>query len=196
MGITAEPLTAEQKAKIQAEAAKEEQEEKEKEKAAAAQAVADEAAAEAARKAAEPSTEDKIKAIVNGELLGKTNSDKGYLREVNVSTSGSQRDVQIKFNANDNLTSNLVQVGIRSKMSDLYYKLYNSKLPISSVTISAYLSLTDKYGNQADDIVYTTILKSDEAEKVNWKAEEFTVKSIVLPQLWSTTYIDPAIAVE
>ncbi len=186
VGVTAEPLTAEQKAKLEAEAAQ-----KEKKDAEASQAAESEAA-----KNSEPSTEEKLKSIVGEVLDGKTNNDRPDLRDVTVLLDSNAAVVLVSFNADDNLTSNMIQVGIRMKMSDLYYKLYQSGVPIKSITISAYLPLTDKYGNESESIVCTTVLKNEEAVKVNWKADESTVKSMVLPQVWYTSYLHPAIAAE
>ncbi|THU36107.1 hypothetical protein FAM09_22245 [Niastella caeni] len=138
--------------------------------------------------------EEAIKAIIQKELKGENNNDKPFLRDINVAMENNKAFVIINYNANENLTAHLTQVGIKSKMSDLYYKLYKSGQPIGAVSVCAYMTLTDKYGNKTDDIVYTTRLENEEAAKVNWSEDDSMVKNVILPKVWSTLFLHPALS--
>ncbi len=138
--------------------------------------------------------EETIKDIIQKELKGNNNIDKPYLRDINLAMENNKAFVIINYNASENLTTNLTLVSMKSKMSDLYYKLYKSGLPIGSVSVCAYMPLIDKYGNQSDDIVYTTRLGNEEASKVNWSADDAMIKNVILPKVWSTNFLHPALS--
>ncbi|HEX6426343.1 MAG TPA: hypothetical protein VF008_01605 [Niastella sp.] len=138
--------------------------------------------------------EGKIKDIIQKELTGNNNNDKPYLRDIDLVMENNKAFVIINYNASENLTTNLTLVSMRSKMSDLYLKLYKSGLPIGSVSVCAYMPLIDKYGNESDDIVYTTRLANEEASKVNWNADDAMIKNVVLPKVWSTNFLHPALS--
>ncbi|SFM99406.1 hypothetical protein SAMN05428949_1618 [Chitinophaga sp. YR627] len=184
--IVVKPLTAEEKAKAKLEDAAKNTD----------KPAVTETAAPAKPQEAEQSPEEKIKTVIREELKGENNNDKPYLRDINVAMENQAAAVTINFNANDNLTTNMIRSGIKSKMSDLYLKLYKSNLPIKSVSVCAYMPMSDKYGNQSDDIVYTSILESEEAAKVNWSAEDYAIKSTVLPNVWTTLFLHPALKSE
>lgn len=138
--------------------------------------------------------EETIKDIIQKELKGNNNIDKPYLRDINLVMENNKAFVIINYNASENLTTHLALVSMKSKMSDLYYKLYKSGLPIGSVSVCAYMPLTDKYGNQSDDIVFTTRLGNEEASKVNWSADDAMIKNVILPKVWSTNFLHPALS--
>jgi hypothetical protein len=137
--------------------------------------------------------EDKIKELIKNELTGNNNHDKSFLRDINFVMDNKEASIIIKYNADKNITNDLTKVGMESRMSDLYYKLYKSGFPIKSVSVCSYLTFVDKYGNKADDIVYTTILGKDEASKINWTNDENEIKTVIIPQVWTTNFIHPAL---
>jgi hypothetical protein len=140
--------------------------------------------------------EEAIKNIINKELKGNNNKSKPYIRGINLSMDNNEASVIISYNADDNLTVNLALTGIKGKMSELYSKLYRSNSPIKSVSVCAYMTLTDKYGNESDDIVYTTVLGKAEAAKVNWNADDAVLKYSILPKVWTNNYLHPALSEE
>lgn len=144
--------------------------------------------------APELTPEDKIRNVIEKELNGNNNNDKPWLRNIDLAMENNNAFVIINYNASDNLTKGLIATGIKSKMSDLYFKLYKSGLPIGSVSVCAYMPLTDKYGNESDDIVYTTRLEKEEAAKINWSADDATLKMVVLPKVWNTLFLHPALS--
>jgi len=137
--------------------------------------------------------EEAIKGIITKELKGKNNNNKPYLRDINVAMDNNEASVIISYNADENLTTNLALTGIKGKMSELYTRLYKSNKPIKSVSVCAYMSLTDKYGNEKDDIVYTTVLSKEEAAKVNWNADDALLKYSILPKVWTNNFLHPAL---
>lgn len=137
--------------------------------------------------------EEKIKGIIQKELKGKNNNDKPYLKDINLVMDNNEASVIINYNADENLTTNLTLTGIKGRMGELYTKLYKSNSPIKSVSVCAYMALTDKYGNASDDIVYTTVLSKEEAAKVNWSADESMLKYSILPKVWSNNFLHPAL---
>jgi len=177
------PLTEEEKAKAEIDLAVEELHNSEKEN---------------KKQEAAPSLtpEEAIKSIITKELKGKNNNSKPYLRDINLAMDNNEAAVIISYNADENLTTNLALTGIKGKMSELYAKLYRSNRPIKSVSVCAYMSLTDKYGNVSDDIVYTTILGKEEAAKVNWGADDALLKYTILPKVWTNSYLHPALSAD
>lgn len=137
--------------------------------------------------------QETIKNIIQKELKGKNNNDKPYLKDISLEMEGNEASVIISYNADENLTTNLTLTGIKGKMGELYTKLYKSHSPLKSVSVCAYMSLTDKYGNASDDIVYTTVLQKEEANKVNWNADDAVLKYSILPKVWHNNFLHPAL---
>lgn len=138
------------------------------------------------------SEQDQIKKIVSDQLKGQNNMKKDNLKSVEVSevkTGGW--DVAVEFNASDNLSTNLRRKGIESDMSELYITHYKSGKDIKTVSISAYFPLQDQYGNINDRVVYASTLDSEEASKVNWNADQSSLKLSILPGVWTTTMLHP-----
>lgn len=78
---------------------------------------------------------------------------------------------------------------IEADMSVLYYYLYNKSnfdFDISSISISSFHTLTDKYGHKNNQEIYKTILTNKEAEKINWNASEDILKSSIIQSVWTT----------
>lgn len=137
--------------------------------------------------------EENIKKIIQKELKGKNNNNKPYLKDISLEMEGNEASVIISYNADENLTTNMTLTGIKGKMGELYTKLYKSHSPLKSVSVCAYMSLTDKYGNASDDIVYTTVLQKEEANKVNWEADDALLKYSILPKVWHNNFLHPAL---
>lgn len=138
------------------------------------------------------SEQDQIKKIVTDQLKGQNNMKKDNLKSVEVTelkTGGW--DVKVEFNASDNLSTNLRKKGIEGDMSELYIALYKSGKDIKTVSISAYFPLQDQYGNVNDRVVYASTLDSEEASKVNWNADQSSLKLSILPGVWTTTMLHP-----
>lgn len=142
--------------------------------------------------------QDDIKRIVEDQLKGDNNLDKPRLREVRVSEAFEEVSggwtVFVKYNASQNWNDEMTRKGIEVDMSELYTALYTSGKDIRLVSIEAYLPLVDQYGNESDGMVYRSILRKSEAQKVNWKiADEAYFKLDILPGIWETVLVHPAI---
>jgi len=136
------------------------------------------------------SEHDQIKKLVTDQLQGKNNMDKDNLKKVEVTEHDDGGwNVAIDFNAGDNLTTNLRKGGIEKQMSELYITLFKSGKDIPEVTITAYFPLQDQYGNVNDRAVYQSTLGKEEADKVNWNADESSLKLSILPKVWTTTLL-------
>ena len=74
---------------------------------------------------------------------------------------------------------------MNEEMAEVYYALYSNRKDITSIAVSAYEPVSDKYGNQKDMEVYHTFLKADEASKVNWSLGHDDLVYTVLPKVWT-----------
>lgn len=138
------------------------------------------------------SKEDQIKAMVKEQLKGTNNMKRNNLKKVEVTEQeGGGWNVTVDFNADDNLTTNLRKVGIEKEMSELYITLYKSGKDVSNATITAYFPLVDQYGKENDRAVYQSTLDKAEASKVNWNADQSSLKLSILPKVWTTTLLHP-----
>ena len=179
--MSKEPMSEADKAQAEADLAVKELEEDQKEK------------KNTDAPAAALTPQETIKSIIQKELKGKNNNDKPYLKDISLEMEGNEASVIISYNADENLTTNLTLTSIKGKMGELYTKLYKSHSPLKSVSVCAYMSLTDKYGNASDDIVYTTVLQKEEANKVNWNADDAVLKYSILPKVWHNNFLHPAL---
>ena len=134
--------------------------------------------------------EEKIRALVQDVLKGKNNLGTQYVKKIDVieQVDGGW-GVFVEFNADDNLTTNLRKGSIESKMAEIYIALYTNSYNIRSASASAYFPLTDKYGNESSDVVYKSILNKTEADKVNWNANDASLKVSILPSVWTTSIL-------
>jgi hypothetical protein len=137
------------------------------------------------------SVKDQIRSIAEGRLQGKNNLDTDYVRSVEVKEDNELYAVEIDFNADDNLTTNLRKTGIEKKMSEIYTSLFTKGYNIEMVKINAYFPLMDEYGNEFDGAIYKTVLYKDDADKINWDADEATLDLQILPELWTVAFIHP-----
>jgi hypothetical protein len=138
------------------------------------------------------SEEDQIKTVVETTLEGQNNRE--VARFENIDISGSSEEgykIEIGFNASDNFGNNLIKTGIEGDMSKLYIALYQSDLNIEEVAIGAHFPMIDQYGNESDKVVYYSVLTKEEADRVNWQADESSLKLSILPQVWETVLLHP-----
>ncbi len=140
-------------------------------------------------------SQEMIAQTVNGVLSGNNADGEPYLRNLSASTSTDGLwDIAVDFNASQNLTSGLTLDGIKMKSTDLYQGLYTSGVNnIEQVIVSAYLPGMDRYGNTTDTLAYRSELDGDVAAKVNWNADKATLELQVLPGLWNTLWVWPAL---
>lgn len=144
------------------------------------------------------SPEEKMRQLVAAALSGQANTKKERLRRVAVfpqdvdeNGNNSAWGVRVEFNADENLTTNLIKKGIEKQMSEVYQALYTSGLPITLVTIEAYYPLVDKYGNKSDSRVRQTTLEQAEAKKINWSADQSTLLMNIVPGVWDSGFTHP-----
>lgn len=138
------------------------------------------------------SEQDQIKKLVADQLKGQNNMKKDNLKGVEVSeTEGGGWNVEVELNAGDNLSTNLRKKGIESDMSELYITLFKSGKDIRKATVTAYFPLQDQYGNVNDRAIYQSVLTKEEANKVNWNADQSSLKLSILPGVWDTTLLHP-----
>lgn len=136
--------------------------------------------------------EEKIIDKIDGLLAGKNNMKKDYKKSLEIKENEKHLfEIEIGFNASDNLSEKLIKSGIESKMSEIYIALYKEFDNIETIAISAAFPMQDKYGNKDDLVVYYSELTKDEANKINWDTYEATLKLRVLPSVWTTHLLHP-----
>lgn len=142
-----------------------------------------------------PSVNEKqeIEKIVDQILEGKNNRDIDYKKDLEIKGSSDQGYViDIVFSGDDSIFgSGSIKGVMESRMSNIYIALYKSEYNISEVAISAMFNLVDKYGNETESDVYTTVLGREEAEKVNWDSEDYMLRNRILPDVWEVLLIHP-----
>lgn len=89
-------------------------------------------------------------------------------------TEPSGYRVVVRFDSADNLTRGLRRAGVENDMRDIYKGIYTSSATakVQEVQIEAWSPLIDKYGNESDGSVFTTVLDSSTAEQINWDNAE------------------------
>lgn len=138
------------------------------------------------------SEQDQVKALITEQLKGQNNMKKDNLKKLEViEQEGGGWAVTVDFNASDNLSTNLRKVGIEKQMSELYIALYKSGKDVRTATLTAYFPLQDQYGNVNDRAIYQSTLEKEEASKVNWNADQSSLKLSILPKVWTTTLLHP-----
>lgn len=131
-----------------------------------------------------------IEEIADNAAPGMTNeSNENHLRSVSVMEDPQGGwDVNVQLNSDDNLTENLTKTGVLSQISDEFIALYNGTSSISSVSVEAFMQLTDKYGNTKDGMVYSATLDKATASQVNWNNDKSLLELSILPGVWQTDY--------
>ena len=139
---------------------------------------------------------NEIKQIVEKELQGQNNNKKPYLRKIDIveqSAGDGGWGVFVEYNADDNFTPKSVRQGIDIKMADIYKGLYTSGKDIEVASVSAFFPMQDKYGNQSDDVIYKSILRKSDAQKVNWQADKATLELGILPSVWGIVILNSSL---
>lgn len=137
--------------------------------------------------------QDSIRKYINEAIGEENNAGKQSILDINMLPAVNYDAVQIKFNASSNITNNLTRQTIVSDMSKIYISLYNSPLKWERLVLCAYLPLVDSYGNESDGLVFKTELKIDEANKINWAADESLLQMRILPNVWTTHFLHPSL---
>lgn len=135
--------------------------------------------------------DQQLKKNVENTLSGKNNMDKDYIRNIIVTEQADGGwGVFVDYNADDNLTTDARKKSVEMKMSEVYIALYTSGKDVRNASVAAYFPLTDSYGNESDGVIYKSVLEKTEADKVNFKANESTLKLNILPDVWETTVLN------
>jgi hypothetical protein len=137
--------------------------------------------------------QDSIRKYINEAIGEENNAGKQSIVDINMLPAVNHDAVQIKFNSSSNITNNLTRQTIVSDMSKIYISLYNSPLKWERLVLCAYLPLVDSYGNESDGLVFKTELKIDEANKINWAADESLLQMRILPNVWTTHFLHPSL---
>lgn len=127
----------------------------------------------------------RIREIVDEAALG----DDGYAEAV--------REVRVNANWNDTEPDSTYSVvaylfdttfdrsRIEQTMANVYLELYKSGEPIQNVTIAIKESYRNSYGDSQEIIVYQTTLSKEEADKINWNADEASLQINIIPKVWT-----------
>ena len=84
-----------------------------------------------------------------------------------IQSSNGEYSVDIKFNADNNLSKGMIKTGIQMKTSEILTALFAKRSDIKKATVSALFPLQDKYGNPFRGDVYVAEMEAEEARKVN-----------------------------
>lgn len=135
--------------------------------------------------------DQQLRQIVENALSGKNNLNKDYIKNIDIT---SQADggwgVFVDYNADDNVTTSARKKSIEMKMSEVYVALYTSNKDVRSASVAAHFPLQDSYGNESDGVIYKSVLGKSDADKVNFQANESTLKLRILPAAWETTVLN------
>lgn len=111
----------------------------------------------------EPTLAEQVYATVI-ETLGKsTNTNKDRIAELEV--VGNY--VSVELNGSENLTTNLMRLGLLRNSSELLEAL-SEYSEFDEFYISWMLPLVDIHGNSEDGVVMRITMMRDELEKINW----------------------------
>lgn len=135
------------------------------------------------------SPEEQIKKLVQKNLEGENNMSWPYEDKIEViQNPNGKYSVDIKFNADDNLSKGLIKTGIQMKISEILTALFTEREDIQKATVSALFALQDKYGNPFRGDVYVAEMDAEEAKKVNWNIDSTTLALTILPKVYKTSY--------
>jgi|JI10StandDraft_1071094.scaffolds.fasta_scaffold54536_6 hypothetical protein len=135
--------------------------------------------------------DQQLRQIVENALSGKNNLDKDYIRNIDITAQADGGwGVFVEYNADDNVSASARKKSIELKMSDVYIALYTSSKDVRNASVAAYFPLTDSYGNESEGIVYKTVLGNSEADRINFKSNDSTLRAKTLPNTWETTALN------
>ncbi len=138
---------------------------------------------------AQPELTDKqlIENTITQLLSGQNNRKVNNLGNTNITEiKDGIFKVEVEFNANDNFGNDLIKSGIEKQMSEIYQALFTGYKTVGEVSVGAKFPMVNEYGDESDVVVYHTTLIKDEADKVNWEADDSTLKLTILPSVWQT----------
>ncbi|OQB05866.1 MAG: hypothetical protein BWY19_00750 [bacterium ADurb.Bin212] len=135
------------------------------------------------------SDEDIIKDTITAKYSGKNNRDQDKIRSIRVT---SQVDggygVIVEFNADELLSQSSTRKDIIYTSSQMLKTIYKETgKEIKQAAIFAYYPMTDKYGNNSDEVVYKCTFDKETADKVNWGQDENQLFWQTLPNLWTAS---------
>lgn len=131
------------------------------------------------------SEEVQIEQIIRNSLPEQNSNSQSYVRSVKVAKQAAgSYSIDSEYNA-----ENFKKVLIDQEMSIIYKALYTSGKDIGSVSIAAYSELIDENGNNAEQVVYKTILDKEAADKINFNADRATLEASILPGAWRTALL-------
>ena len=117
-------------------------------------------------------------------------SDHGTFRAINVVPQDSGGiGAFVEINAPKNLPPSFTKTMVEYGMEDAYLALHKSGKDVTAMSVAAYLPLTDKYGNTSDVMVYKTLLRKDQADKINWSDDDTARNAI--GHVWDVTILMP-----
>lgn len=132
---------------------------------------------------------DIIKDTITAKYSGKNNRDVDTIRSVDViDLKDGSYTVTIKYNADELLSQSSTRKDIIYTSSQMFKTIYKETgKEIKQAGIFAYYPMTDKYGNNSDDVVYKCTLDKETADKVNWGQDENQLFWQTLPNLWTAS---------
>ncbi len=135
--------------------------------------------------------EEAIEKRIRDAVAKRSNTNKDKIAEIKINKSFADNAdgkfvAVVTINGSDNLSEDLIKKGIWVDMADIYMALYKNYSDIQEATIIAKFPMSDKYGNNSDEVVLKTSLSSQEAKKVNWNADKSVLELSILPNVWNT----------
>ncbi len=106
------------------------------------------------------------------------------------------RDVQANYQTNFMGTLEellgVAETTLRSEMETLYKAVYGDGLTrqyVCRLTVNAYGTLYDDYGQASLELFYTTHMDRATADRINWQ----DTASVNFPKLWTVDYVHPEV---
>jgi len=126
----------------------------------------------------------RLNGTVHFDALPSGQQDPDRLRSLTVDLSSDNRsyDVSIVFTAQDPGFS-ILRDTVHKEMRDMAKDLFQSGVPISSVTQVAWFALADKFGKTSVGPIDETTLDGATGQQINWD----NVDQIDFKQLWQET---------
>ncbi|TGJ98384.1 hypothetical protein EHQ53_01280 [Leptospira langatensis] len=134
------------------------------------------------------SEEEQIKLIVKKQI------GENALKKIDITRAADGLlGIEIEFDAKGTLDypKKLRIDWIKTKMAESYISIYKNYKNVGECKIGAFFPMKDNYGNGAEIEVYITYLAKEEADKVNWNAEEWDLKANIMPRIWMNIAIHP-----
>lgn len=139
--------------------------------------------------AQELTEEEQVKALIQKSLKGKNNMGYPYEDKIEIiQDPNGKYVVDIKYNADDNLSKGLMQTDIQMKISEILTALFTQREDVQKATVAALFPLQDKYGNPFRGDIYIAELNAEEAKKINWNIDPATLALNILPKVYKISY--------